>query len=60
MYKGGRIWKVFVKNGFSRQRWGKKKKAQKGRQITYEWVRSEAQARKELITQEEARDGTMT
>lgn len=32
----------------------------KGRQMTYEWVGSEAQAQTELIRQEEDQDGTIT
>lgn len=35
------------------------KKELKGRQMTYEWVGSEAQAQTELIRQDEDQDGTM-
>lgn len=48
----------FCDKKFSLDKDTERKRALKGRQMTYEWVGSEAQT--ELIRQEENQDGTMT
>lgn len=49
---------VFCDKRFSLDKDTERKRVLKGRQMTYEWVGSEAQT--ELIRQEENQDGTMT